>query len=49
MCCEGKEIWHSVICGRYGEEVGWRSCEVRDAYGVRVWKTLRIAWDVVGE
>ncbi|RVW55541.1 hypothetical protein CK203_075199 [Vitis vinifera] len=39
---ERKVLWKQIIGGKYGEEEGgWRSCEVRDAYGLRLRKTIR--------
>ena len=30
-----------MIRGKYGEKRGeWRSCETREAYGVRLWKAI---------
>ena len=43
-------MWHSVIKGKYAEEEGgWRTCGVGGAYGVGVWKAIRIDWDTVGK
>ncbi|RVX12904.1 Transposon TX1 uncharacterized 149 kDa protein [Vitis vinifera] len=34
-------LWNQVIRGKYGEKRGeWRSCETREAYGVRLWKAI---------
>ena len=38
---ERKALWNQVIRRKYGEERGgWRSCEAREAYGVRLWKAI---------
>ena len=30
-----------MIRRKYGEEIGgWRSCEIREAYGVGLWKVI---------
>ena len=45
---ERGSLWHSVICGKYGEEEGgWHSCEVRGAYGVGVGKAIRMEWNAM--
>ena len=37
-----------MIRGQYGEEQrGWCSKEVRDGYGVGLWKVIRREWYVV--
>ena len=37
-----------MIRGKFGEEQGgWCSKEVRDGYGVGLWKTIRREWIVV--
>ena len=34
--------WKQVISQKYGEDVvGWHSCEVRERYGVGLWKAIR--------
>lgn len=40
---KGRVLWKHVIIGKYGEEEegGWRSLDVRDGYGVGLWKTIR--------
>ncbi|KAJ9673050.1 hypothetical protein PVL29_026361 [Vitis rotundifolia] len=38
---EKKAFWNQVIRRKYGEEIGgWRSCEIREAYGVGLWKAI---------
>ncbi|RVW99076.1 Transposon TX1 uncharacterized 149 kDa protein [Vitis vinifera] len=34
-------FWKLVISSKYGEEGGWISCEVREGYGVGLWKEIR--------
>ena len=50
--CFAKErwaLWHSVINARYGvKEGGWCSCIARGAYGVGVWKAIKMDRNVVG-
>ena len=39
---ERDAFWTKVISGKYKEEEGgWWSCEVRDGYGVELWKSIR--------
>ena len=41
-------FWRKVICGKFGElEGGWCSKEVRDNYGVGLWKAIRLLWELV--
>ena len=41
-------FWNQVIRGKYGEERGGRcSWEVRDEYGVGLWKTIKNEWHLV--
>ena len=41
-------LWHNVIRRKYGEkEGGWRTCEVEGAFGVGLWKAIRMDWDIV--
>lgn len=36
------------MSGKYREEeVGWRSCEVRERYKVGLWKVIRKDWDIL--
>ena len=43
-------LWHNVINRRYGEEEGgWRTCEVGGAYGVGMWKAIRMDWAIAGK
>ena len=42
-------FWKQVICYKYGEEeVGLRSCEVREKYRLGLWKAIRKEWDILG-
>lgn len=44
---EGGLLWTKVIKGKYGEkEGGWRSCGVRDPFGVGLWKVISKEWDL---
>ncbi|RVW54967.1 Transposon TX1 uncharacterized 149 kDa protein [Vitis vinifera] len=39
---ERDSLWKLVISSKYGEEEGgWISCEVREGYGVGLWKEIR--------
>ena len=39
---EREAFWNKVIRGKYGEERGgWCSCDVREGYGVGLWKAIR--------
>ena len=39
---EREAFWNQVIRGKHGEErSGWYSCEVREGYGVGLWKAIR--------
>ncbi|RVW52508.1 hypothetical protein CK203_068888 [Vitis vinifera] len=41
-------FWRKVICGKFGElEGGWCSKEVRDNYGVGLWKAIRLLWELI--
>ena len=42
-------LWHSVIKSKYGEEEGWRTCDVGGAYGVGVLKAIKMDWEIVGK
>ncbi|RVW71749.1 hypothetical protein CK203_057085 [Vitis vinifera] len=45
---KGGPFWKQVISGKYGdEEGGWCSHEVRDGYGVGLWKAIRKDWDLL--
>lgn len=35
---ERQAIWRQVISGKYKEEGGWQSYDVRNGYGVKLWK-----------
>ncbi|RVW79010.1 Transposon TX1 uncharacterized 149 kDa protein [Vitis vinifera] len=38
---EKKALWNQVIRKKYGKEIGgWRSCEIREVYGVGLWKAI---------
>ena len=38
---EKKALWNQVIRRKYREEKGgWTSCEIREAYGVGLWKAI---------
>ena len=39
-------LWKQVISGKYGER-GWIFCEVREKYGVGLWKAIRNNWDIL--
>ena len=42
---EREALWKQVISQNYGEENGgWRSREVRERFGVRLWKAIRKEW-----
>ena len=46
---EREALWRQVISAKYGEEEGgWRSCVVRESYGVGLWKAIRRGWEAVG-
>ena len=34
-------MWKLVISRKFGEEGGWSTCEVREGYGVGLWKEIR--------
>lgn len=37
-----KALWKQVICGKYEKkEGGWRSYEVKERYGVGLWKAIK--------
>ena len=38
---ERKSFWKLIISRKYGEEGGWISREVREGYGVGLWKEIR--------
>lgn len=41
-------LWRSKIAEKYGAEQGdWTGEEVRGAYGVSVWKTIKKEWEVM--
>ncbi|RVW69424.1 hypothetical protein CK203_061775 [Vitis vinifera] len=41
---ERENLWRKVILGKFGEvEGGWTAREVRDSYGLSLWKTLEKA------
>ena len=40
-------IWKKVINRKFEEKEGeWRSCEMRDSHGVKLWKDIRKEWDL---
>ena len=42
-----KVSWKQIIEVKYGKEgVDWHPREVRDGYGVGVWKTIKKGWDL---
>ena len=44
---ERETFWNQVI-KKYGKERGgWCSCEVREGYGIRLWKAIRKLWHLV--
>ena len=46
---EREALWNPVIRGKYDEERGgWCSREVREVYGVGLWKRIRMDWDFAG-
>ena len=46
---ERETLWNKVIRGKYEQERGvWCSREVREAYGVGLWKGMRMDSDIVG-
>lgn len=41
-------LWKRVIVGKYRyEERGWCTKEVKEGYGVGIWKTIRRGWEVL--
>ena len=45
---ERRAFWQKVINGKYGDDDdGWRSREVRDGYGVGLWKAIRKNWNIL--
>ncbi|RVW32509.1 hypothetical protein CK203_081256 [Vitis vinifera] len=38
---ERESFWKLIISTKYGEGGGWISCEVREGYGVGLWKEIR--------
>ena len=45
---EKEAFWNQVIKGKYGKERGgWCSREVREGYGVGLWKVIRKNWHLV--
>ena len=38
---ERESLWKLVISRKFGEEGGWSTCEVREGYGVGLWKEIR--------
>ncbi|RVW42578.1 hypothetical protein CK203_085380 [Vitis vinifera] len=40
------ESWRKVIVGKFGEgEGGWTTREVRESYGMSLWKDIRKGWE----
>ena len=45
---EREAFWNQVIRGKHEEErSGWYSCEVREGYGVGLWKAIRKLWHLI--
>ncbi|RVW25796.1 hypothetical protein CK203_114102 [Vitis vinifera] len=43
---ERENLWRKVILGKFGEvEGGWTAREVRDSYGLSLWKDIRKGWE----
>ena len=43
---ERKSFWRKVIVGKFGEEEGgWTTREVRESYGMGLWKEIRKGWE----
>ena len=43
---ERESFWRKVIVGKFGEvEGGWTTKEVRDSYGMDLWKDIRKGWE----
>ena len=43
---ERERLWRKVILGKFGEvEGGWTTREVRDSYGLSLWKDIRKGWE----
>ena len=43
---ERESFWRKVIVGKFGEEEGgWTTREVRDSYGMDLWKYIRKGWE----
>ncbi|KAL6318662.1 hypothetical protein AAG906_001135 [Vitis piasezkii] len=41
-------LWKRVIVGKYGyEERGWCTKEVKEGYGVGIWKTIIRGWEAL--
>ncbi|RVW27828.1 Transposon TX1 uncharacterized 149 kDa protein [Vitis vinifera] len=42
---ERESLWRKVIVGKFGEgEGGWTTREVRESYGMSLWKDIRKGW-----
>ena len=47
---EREALWNQVIRGKYKEDRGgWCSREVREAYGMGLWKGIRMDWKLVSD
>ena len=43
---ERRSFWRKVIVGKFGEkEGGWTTREVRESYGMGLWKDIRKGWE----
>ncbi|RVW24957.1 Transposon TX1 uncharacterized 149 kDa protein [Vitis vinifera] len=43
---ERESLWRKVIVGKFGEgEGGWTTREVRESYGMSLWKDIRKGWE----
>ncbi|KAJ9700573.1 hypothetical protein PVL29_006060 [Vitis rotundifolia] len=43
---ERESFWRKVIVGKFGEEEGgWTTREVRESYGMCLWKNIRKGWE----
>ena len=43
---ERESFWRKVIVGKFGEEEGgWTTREVRESYGMGLWKDIRKGWE----
>ena len=43
---ERESFWRKVTVGKFGEvEGGWTTREVRDSYGLGLWKDIKKGWE----